>query len=92
MDHFYKTNNETNLATLHYVAFIEPLTVSPMEVLSFDSEQFMNNSNNKVIEAKTTNHFVLLEEHFIATVLLYKKYEVQFESLSHEVLQFFSEP
>jgi hypothetical protein len=44
-----------------------------MEVLSFDSEQFTNNSNNKVIEAKIIDHFVLLEEHFITTVLLYKK-------------------
>jgi hypothetical protein len=62
-----------------------------MEVMPFDSEQFMSNSNNKVIEAKIINHFVQLKEHFIATVLLYKKYVVRFESLSHEVLQFFSE-
>jgi hypothetical protein len=73
MDRFCKTNIKTDLSTLHYVAFIEPLTVSPMEVLSFDSEQFTNNSNNKVIEAKIIDHFVLLEEHFITTVLLYKK-------------------
>jgi hypothetical protein len=33
----------------------------------------MNNSINKVIEAKATNHFLLLEDHFIAPVLLYKK-------------------
>jgi hypothetical protein len=75
-----------------YVAFTEPLTVSPMEALSFDSKQFTNNTNNNVTEAKTTNHFLLLEEHFIAIVLLYKKYEVQFESVSHEVLKFISEP
>jgi hypothetical protein len=75
-----------------YMAFTEPLTISPMEALSFDSKQFMNNTNNNVIEAKTTNHFLLLEEQSIATVLLYKKYEVQFESVSHEVLKFVSKP
>jgi hypothetical protein len=73
MDRFYKANIKTDLAMLLYMAFIEPLTVSPTEVLSFDSQQFTNNSNNKVIEAKTIDHFVLLEEHFIAAVLLYIK-------------------
>jgi hypothetical protein len=73
MDHFCKTNIKTDLSMLHYVVFIGPLTVSPMEVLSFDSEQFMNSSNNKVIEAKIIDHFILLEEYFIAAVLLYKK-------------------
>jgi hypothetical protein len=73
MDRFYKANIKTDLAMLLYMAFIKPLTVSPTEVLSFDSQQFTNNSNNKVIEAKTIDHFVLLEEHFIAAVLLYIK-------------------
>jgi hypothetical protein len=46
-----------------------------------------------VIEAKTNEPFVLLEENFFATILLYKEnYEVQFEDMSHEVLEFFSEP
>jgi hypothetical protein len=93
MDHFCKTNIKTDLATLHYMTFIEPLTIFSTEALSFDSEQFTNNSINKVIEAKTTDPFLQLEEHFIAVVLLYQKiYEIQFESLSHEVLEFFSEP
>jgi hypothetical protein len=70
MNHFCKSNVETNLATLHYVTFIEPLTVFSMEALSFDSGQFMNNSINKVIEAKTNDHFLQLEEHFFAAVLL----------------------
>jgi hypothetical protein len=73
MDRFSKINTETDLAKLHYVAFIDPLIVSPTEALSFDSEQFTNNSNNKVIEAKTIDNFLLLEEHFITIVLLYKK-------------------
>jgi hypothetical protein len=83
---------ETNLALLHYVTFIEPLTVHPIEALSFDSAQFANNSI-KVIEAKNRNPFLLSEEHFFASVLMYKKtYRVQFdrvEVLSHEVLLFF---
>jgi hypothetical protein len=52
MDYFYKTDTETNLATLHYLAFIEALTLSSKEALSFDSKQFTNNTNNKVIEEK----------------------------------------
>jgi hypothetical protein len=64
MDCFCKTNNETDLATLHYMAFIEPLTVFPMEALSFDSEQFTNDSINKVIEAETFHRgsFVVLKK------------------------------
>jgi hypothetical protein len=38
MDHFYKSNAETDLVTLYYVTFIEPLTIFPMEALSLDSE------------------------------------------------------
>jgi hypothetical protein len=83
----YKSYGETNLASLHSVTFIEPLTVRPM---SFNSEQFVNNSI-KVIEAKNRNPFLLSEEHFFAAVLMYKKlYKVQSEEVSHEVLQFFS--
>jgi hypothetical protein len=70
MDPFCKTNIETDLATLHYVAFIEPLVVFLMEALSFDSEWFTNNSINKVIEAKTIEPFLLLKEYFIVVVLL----------------------
>jgi hypothetical protein len=40
------------LASLHYVTFIEPLVVCPTEALSFDSDEFMNNAINKVIEEK----------------------------------------
>jgi hypothetical protein len=53
----------------------------------------MNNSINKLIEEKTNNSFLLLEEHFFAVVLLYKRnFEVQFQDLPPEVLEFFSEP
>jgi hypothetical protein len=83
----YKSYGETNLASLHSVTFIEPLTVRPM---SFNSEQFVNNSI-KVIEAKNRNPFLLSEEHFFAAILMYKKlYKVQSEEVSHEVLHFFS--
>jgi hypothetical protein len=85
MDHFYKSNAETDLVTLYYVTFIEPLTVFPMEALSLDSEQFMNNSINKVIEAKINDHFLLLR------TFLHRSFVVQFKNLSHEVLEFFSE-
>jgi hypothetical protein len=93
MDHFCKLNTKTDLGTLHYVTFIESLVVSLMEALSFESEKFINNSINKVIEAKINEHFILLEENLFVAALLYKKiYGVLFEDLSHGVIQFFSEP
>jgi hypothetical protein len=70
MNHFCKSYAKTDLATLYYVIFIEPLAVFPMETQSFDYKQFTNNSINKVIEAKTNDPFVLLEEHVFNTVLL----------------------
>jgi hypothetical protein len=74
-------------------SYIEPLTIFPAKALPFDSEQFTNNSINKVIKEKINNSFLLLEEYFFAAVLLYKRnYEVQFQNLSPEVLEFFSEP
>jgi hypothetical protein len=83
MDPFYKSCAEIDLTSLHYVTFIEPLVVSPMKTLF---------SINKVIEEKIKDHFLLLEEYFFATVLLRKtNYEIQFEDLSPEVLEFFPE-
>jgi hypothetical protein len=70
MDPFCKSCVKIDLALLHYVTFIKPLVVFPMKALSFDSEQFTNNSINKVIEEKTNNPFLLLEEHIFAAVLL----------------------
>jgi hypothetical protein len=55
---------------LHYVTFIKPLVVFPTEAMSFNSEQFMKNSINQVIEAKIKDFFLLFEEHFFATVLV----------------------
>jgi hypothetical protein len=52
MNIFFKSYIDTNLASLHYVTFIKPLAVFPMEALSFDCEHFTNTSINKVIEAK----------------------------------------
>jgi hypothetical protein len=92
IDHFYKSCTETDLASLHYVIFIEPLVIFQKKAMSFDSKQFTSNCITKVIEAKTNDPFLLLEENFFTAVLLYKtNYEVQFEHLSHEVLEFFSE-
>jgi hypothetical protein len=91
MDTFYKSCVKIDLAWLHYVTIIEPLTVMPTESLSIHSEQFMNNFINKLIEEKINDPFLLLEEHFFATILLHNEtYEVQFEDLSLEVLGFFS--
>jgi hypothetical protein len=92
MDPSCNSYADTNLASLHYVRFIEPLVVLPTEELSFDSKQFTNNLMEKVIEGKLNGPFILLEEHLFAVVMLYKtKWEVQFEDLLHEVLDFFSE-
>jgi hypothetical protein len=40
----------------------------------------MNNSINKLIEKKTNNPFLFLEEHFFATVLLLNKTYMKFNS------------
>jgi hypothetical protein len=89
---FYKSNVETDLASLHYITFIVPLVVFPMEALSFDSKQFTNNSVKNVTEKERNDPFILLEEHFFTAVLLYNKnYEIHFKDLSQEVLEFFSE-
>jgi hypothetical protein len=90
IDLFYKSCIKTDFS-LHHVTFIEPLTVFPTEAMSFDSEQFTNNSINKVVKSKPEDLFLLLEEHFTATVLIYRKpYEVQFEDLTYENFEFFS--
>jgi hypothetical protein len=93
MNIFSKSYTTSDLASLHYVKFIEPLAISPSEALSFDSEQFMNISINKLIQAKTKDPFLLFEEYFFASVLVYRKsYDVQFENMSNEDLEFFPEP
>jgi hypothetical protein len=83
MDPFHNSYADTDLASPHYITFIEPLAALPMEAFSFCSEQFMSNSTEKVIEGKINAPFILLEEHFSTAVMLYnKKYEVQFEDLT----------
>jgi hypothetical protein len=84
---------KTDLATLHYVTFIEPFGVFSTEPLSFNFEQFMNNSISNIFESKLNGPFLLFEEHFFTVVLLYKKsYEMQFKNknLWHEFVEFFS--
>jgi hypothetical protein len=73
MDHFYKSYTETDLAMLHYVTFTEPIAVSPMKTLSFDSNEFTSNSMKKVIEGNINDPFILLKEQFFDAVLLYQK-------------------
>jgi hypothetical protein len=58
IDHFYKSYVETDLVSLHYITFIEPLAAFSMEALAFDLEQFMNNSMKKVIEGERNVPFV----------------------------------
>jgi hypothetical protein len=44
----------------------------------------------KVIQGNINDSFVLFEEHFFDTILLYRKnYEVELEDLSHQYLEFF---
>jgi hypothetical protein len=52
IDPFCKAYAEIDLTSLHYLTFIEPLVVMPMESLSFGSQRVMNNSINKLIEEK----------------------------------------
>jgi hypothetical protein len=78
-----------DLATLHYVTFIEPFGVFSTEPLSFNSEQFMNNSISNIFESKLNGPFLLFEEHFFAVVLLYKKsYEMQLLSPEIDLVNF----
>jgi hypothetical protein len=51
MDYCCKSYVETDLTSLHYITFIESLTVLPTETLSFDSKKFANKSI-KVVEAR----------------------------------------
>jgi hypothetical protein len=89
---FCKSYVDTDLASLHYVNFIETFAVSPKEALSFDSEQFMN-TPIKLIEAKNQDTYLLFQEHFFIGVFVYRKsYDVHFKDLSNEDLEYFSEP
>jgi hypothetical protein len=93
MNIFFKSYADTDLAWLHYNTFIKPIVISPNEALSFHSELFANTSINKFIESKIKDHFLLFEEHFFARFLVHRKsYDVQFDDLSDEDLEFFSKP
>jgi hypothetical protein len=89
MDFFYKSCAKIDLTTLHYVTFIEPFGVLPTEALSFDPDQLMSNYTNKIFDSKNNDPFLLLEEYFF-DVACKKNYEVQFEDLPHQVVEFFS--
>jgi hypothetical protein len=92
IDPFCKSCIKTDLTSLHYVTFMEPLAIFPIEALPFDSKQFTNNSINKVVESKTEESFLLLEEHIFAAISLYKNlmkfnsetYHMKFLSYSHK--------
>jgi hypothetical protein len=59
-------NSFYDLASVHYVTFIEPLDISPSEAMCFDSKEFRNTCINKLIETKPEDPFLLFEEHFFA--------------------------
>jgi hypothetical protein len=86
IDPFCNSYVGTDLVSLRYAIFIEPLAILPREALFFDSDHFTNNSTKKVIEWKINASFILLEEYFSTAVTLYnKKYEAQFEDLSYHM-------
>jgi hypothetical protein len=70
MDLIYKSCVEIDLASLHYITFMEPIAVFPTEALSFHSDDFTINSMKKVIEGNINDPFVLLKQHFFNVVLL----------------------
>jgi hypothetical protein len=63
-----------DLATVHYVTFVELFGMLPTETLSFDDTKFLSNYTNKFFEFKKINHALCFEEHFFDAVALYKKY------------------
>jgi hypothetical protein len=76
---YYTTSlsSQIDLALLHYVTFIEPYAIIPTESLSFGLDHFMNKSI-ELIEEKTKDPFIFLEDNLFAAALLYNKtYEVQ---------------
>jgi hypothetical protein len=45
---------------------------------------------NTLFDSKNNGHFLLLEEHFFDAIVMYKKnFEVKFENLPHEIVDFF---
>jgi hypothetical protein len=90
---FYKSDAKADLASLHYVTFIEPLAVFSIEPLSFTSLPFHNNSNKVVLQTKPHDPFLLLKDHYFVVTLLHKNtYAIHFEDLLQEMLHFFSLP
>jgi hypothetical protein len=88
MNSYCKSYAQIDLASLHYVTFIELHVIIWTESLTFGLDQFMNKS---VDRGKTKDHFLLIKDNLFAAALLHNKtYEVEFEDLSHEVLEYFS--
>jgi hypothetical protein len=69
IDVFYKSCAETDSSMVHYATIIEPFGVLPIEPLSFDAKQFTNNYTKNVLESKTNDPFLLLEEYFFAAIV-----------------------
>jgi hypothetical protein len=82
MNIFCKLCDDIDLASLHYVIFIQLIAISSNEVMSFGSEQFINTSINKLIEPKDKDPFMIFEEYFFGSVLVNRKsYNIHFKDL-----------
>jgi hypothetical protein len=73
MDLFCKSYAEGDFASLYYVTFIESLAVFfQQRPCPSTRKSLQNNSNNKLIEEKINDSFLILEEHFFAIILVQK--------------------
>jgi hypothetical protein len=84
MDTFCKSYGATDLASLHYVIFIESFAILRMEVVSFDFEQSTNNSIDKMIEEKTDDPFCSLKNISLPPFCCIKKL-MKFNSKTYHV-------
>jgi hypothetical protein len=82
MNTFCKLFVNIDLTSLHYVTFIKPFVISPIETLSFDSEEFTNTSINNLIVAKDKDPFLFFKEHFFRSVVVYRNsHDVHFKDM-----------
>jgi hypothetical protein len=63
-----------DLATVHYVTFVELFDMLPTEALSFDDTKFLSNYTNKFFEFKKINHVFVSKNISSTPLLCIKKY------------------
>jgi hypothetical protein len=89
MDPYYKSCAEIDLASLHYVTFIKPLFILPTEPCPSTWKCLRTTLSSWLKQKKTFS----CSPKNISSLLFWctkKNYTVEFEELSHEVLEFFS--